>query len=144
MLKRTKVLVGTGVAVVALGGTGAGVALADSSTPAPPSSSTPAPAPKKHHGLLTRVDHGEVTLKGKKHRVLDVQRGQVQAVSPTSITVKSDDGFTATYTVDQDTKVKKAKQDAAIDKVAQNDKVTVVATKDGSTLTAKRLNDATS
>lgn len=142
-MKRTKVVIGTGIAVAVLGGTGAGVALADSSTPAPPPSQAPAHPHAKHRGLASRVDHGEVTLTGKKHQVLDLQRGQVQSVSPTSVTVRSDDGFTATYTIDPNTKIKKDKQNATIDKIAQNDKVFVAATKDGSTLTAKRLNDAT-
>jgi len=51
--------------------------------------------------LWSRVEHGEVTIKGKDDKpvVVDIQRGQVTAVSPTSISLKSEDGFTATYTV---------------------------------------------
>jgi hypothetical protein len=143
MLKRTKILVGAGAAVVLLGGTGGGIALADSSTPAPPSSPAPAAAPAKHaKALLGRVGHGEVTLNGKQHRVVDLQRGQVQSVSPTAITVKSNDGFTATYTVNGDTKVRKAKQQSAIGEVAVNDRVFVAATKSGATVTANRIIDA--
>lgn len=145
MLNRTKILAGAGAAVVVLGGLGGGIALADSSTPAPPSS--PAPAgqakPAKHaKALLGRVGHGEVTLNGKQHRVIDLQRGQVQSVSPTAITVKSNDGFTATYTVNGDTKVRKDKQQSAIGQVAVNDRVFVAATKSGSTVTANRIMDA--
>ncbi len=40
-----------------------------------------------------------MTLAGKKHRVVDFERGTVQKVLGTSITVVSKDGFTQTYTV---------------------------------------------
>ncbi|GAB3000093.1 hypothetical protein LWP59_36715 [Amycolatopsis acidiphila] len=144
MLKRTKILAGVGAAVVVLGGAGGGIALADSSTPAPPSSPAPAAASAAKHGkaLLGRVGHGEVTLNGKKHQVVDLQRGQVQSVSPTAVTVRSNDGFTATYTVGGTTKVRKAKQASAIGQVAVNDRVFVVATKAGATATATRITDA--
>jgi hypothetical protein len=153
MLKKTKMIVGTGVAVVVLGGLGGGIALADSSSPAPPptttqptpSQSTPAqnkPSHNKHRGLLGRIAHGEVTLNGKNHRVVDAQHGQVQSVSPTSITVKSTDGFTATYTVDPSTKVRKDKQASAIAQVANGDRVFVVATKSGTADTATRIADS--
>lgn len=149
MLKRTKIFVGTGAAVLALGGMGGGIALADSSSPAPPSSAvtaaakTQAAAPAKHgKALIGRVGHGEVTLNGPKHRVVDLQRGQVQSVSPTAITVKSNDGFTETYTVNSGTSVRKAKQPSAIGQVAVNDRVFVAATKSGTAVTANRIIDA--
>ncbi|TNC22910.1 hypothetical protein [Amycolatopsis alkalitolerans] len=140
MRKKTKILIGAGVTALVLGGAGSGIALADTSSPAP-QPSTPAPA-KHKKALLGRVAHGEFTLNGKKHQVIDVQRGQVQSVGPDAITVRSNDGFTATYTVDSGTKVKKAKQASAIGQVAVNDHVFVLADKSGSTVTAKRINDS--
>ena len=98
---------------------------------------------KAERGLARRALHGEVTLGGKQHRVVDFQRGTVSAVSATSITVTSKDGFAATYVVDARTKVRQAKEQSAIGDVRSGDKVRVVATKDGSTLTAERIADRT-
>ena len=92
---------------------------------------------------MGRALHGEVTLGGKKHRVVDFQRGTVSAVSATSITVRSTDDFSATYVVDAKTVVRQAKEKTAIADVKTGDKVRVVATKDGATLTATRIADRT-
>ena len=156
MLKATKTTMIAGAAVVALIGIGGGVAFATSGSgsPAPASTltaattptsgSTPAdgPAKRKHHGLLDRAEHGQVTVRAKTGtQVIDLQRGLVTAVSPTSITVKSADGFTATYVVDSTTKVRKTKQASAIGNVADGDNVVVAAVQSGSTGTAKRIGD---
>ncbi|HJQ47632.1 MAG TPA: hypothetical protein VJ870_15145 [Amycolatopsis sp.] len=135
MLKKTKVIVGTAAAVAVLGGVGGGIALADTTTPTTPSTPAPGAAAPAHHGKprawASRVEHGEFTVGGKQTRVVAVQRGQVQAVSPTSITVRSADGFTATYPVDSATKVRKNNQASSISQVATNDRVTLLATKGG-------------
>lgn len=149
-----------GAAVVALVGIGGGVAFATSgtgsSTPTTltaattPTSGASAPAggaaKHKHGGLLARVEHGSVTVKTKTGtEVIDLQRGTVTAVSPTSITVKSADGFTATYVVDSSTKVRKTGQQSAIGNVANGDNVAIAAVHSanstGSTDTAKRIGD---
>ena len=152
MTRRTRTALITGAAVVALVASG-GVAYAVSSAPTPTPTSSSAPnssapnsgqAKTKHaRQLLGRVDHGEVTLRGKDHRVVDVQRGQVQSVSSTSITVKSDDGFTATYTVNGDSKVRKAGKAAAIGDVHTGDNVGIVATKANGADTVTRIADRT-
>jgi hypothetical protein len=52
--------------------------------------------------------HGEVTVKkpdGNGFRTMAFQTGEVTAVSPSSITVKSEDGFSRTYSVDENTVV---------------------------------------
>lgn len=142
-----------GAAVVALIGIGGGVAFAasgsGSSTPAtltaataPAGTPATGPARHKHRGLLDRAEHGSVTVKTKTGtEVIDVQRGTVTAVSPTSITVKSPDGFTATYVVDSSTKVRKTGQQSAIGSVANGDNVGIAAVHGGSTDTAKRIGD---
>lgn len=150
-MKRTARFVAAGVAALALaGGVSAGIASADPSSPAPsPSASasattSPQSSPKADHKrplLAARALHGEVTLAGKKHRVVDFQRGTVSEVSSTSITVKSSDGFTATYVVDAKTKVKVRKDAAAIGDVKTADRVRVTAVRDSSTVTAKRIAD---
>jgi hypothetical protein len=149
MRNRTKVALVAGLSALALVGIGTGAAFAATSGPAAPTttaSSTPAspstPSTTKAHkgkSLLARAEHGELTLKNK---VIDVQRGQVTSVSATSVTVKSADGFTATYVVNSGTKVHKDKQASAITNVANGDRIRIRATKNGNTDTATRIGDA--
>lgn len=145
-----------GATLVALVGIGGGVAFATtgngSSTPATLTAattstpSTSAPATPRHRGPLARVEHGQLTVRTKTGtELIDLQRGQVTAVSPTSITVKSEDGFSATYAVDSATKVRKAGQPSAIGSVADGDNVVIAAVHSagatGNTDTAKRIGD---
>jgi hypothetical protein len=76
---------------------------------------------------LGNVQHGEFTFTGSdgKPVAMTVQRGQVTKVSDTSLTVKSEDGFTATYAVSVDTR-----RTGASD-LASGDTVLVVAEKSG-------------
>jgi hypothetical protein len=78
-------------------------------------------------GALGDVQHGEVTVRDSagKAVVMTVQRGTVTAASATSVTVKSADGFTATYAVDDTTRGRAGD-------VAKDDAVLVVAQKSGS------------
>jgi len=119
----------TGVAVAALLG-GAGAALAATNSPgpsAPPSAAaaTPAPSPTpsgqrpgpgfRHFGGgfgfgfggLFGALHGQLVVAkpGGGYQTVDVQTGQVTAVSTTSITLKSADGFTKSYVVTSSTLV---------------------------------------
>ena len=73
--------------------------------------------------------------------MVQFQRGTVDKVSSTSITVTSADGFTATYVVDAQTKVRKDKKPASIADVKPADRVRVVAAEDGSTAKAKSIRD---
>jgi hypothetical protein len=133
--------------VVALAGGGTAVALADTSTPtpSPPSSSAPSPAAKphaKHRALASRAEHGEVVLHGKGgDRTVDVQRGVVTAASPTSVTVRSADGFTATYAFAPNSKVRKQKAASQPSAIAVNDRVGLVAAKGPQGLTVTGLRD---
>lgn len=147
MMTRTKAVLVGSAAVLALAGVGAGVAVADSGPTSPTTSSgTPNGHPGKHpkaRSLLARTEHGEVTVRTKTGaQVVDLQRGEVTAVSPQSITVKSADGFTATYVIDGNTKVRKGKQQSSIGDVHTDDRILVVAIKTGGTETAKRIADA--
>jgi hypothetical protein len=108
---------------------------------------SPAQAAGQQHrakNLLGRIEHGEFTVRAKQRDVvLDVQRGQVTMVSPSSVTVDSVDGYTATYVVDTTTKVRKNKASATIGDVQTGDWVSVLASKsDGATSTARRIVDA--
>lgn len=147
-MKTSTTIVTAALATLALAGSvGVGIAAADP-TPAPTPSSSASPTTtskaadaKKHRPLAARALHGEVTLAGKKHRVIDFQRGTVSKVSGTSITVHSADGFTKTYKVVSTTKVRADKKVATIAAVKTHDRVRVVATKKGSTITANRIAD---
>jgi hypothetical protein len=163
MRTAAKIIV-AGVSTVALaGGIGAGIAYADPSSPSPTPTQVPSasasptasasPKPTAHprnpdqwgprkrrpHGLLARALHGEVTLAGEEHRVVAFQRGSVEKVSDTSLTVKSPDGYTATYVVSAETKVRKKADKVTIGDLKVGDRVFVVADKDGSTLKAVRI-----
>jgi hypothetical protein len=156
MKTAAKIMV-AGVSTVALAcGIGAGIAYADppSPTPTPTASASPTPTAQPRHrdnwqgprmkrlALLRRALHGEVTLAGEEHRVVVFQRGPIEKVSDTSLTVKSADGYTATYVVSADTRVRKNGDKAAIADLKAGDKVLVVANKDGSTLKALRIRSA--
>ena len=87
-------------------------------TPSPDATGTPAPAasrssrdeaPPANPPLLRRltvrralarnVEHGEMVVKTKDgDKTIDVQRGTVTAITATTVTVKSTDGFTETWT----------------------------------------------
>jgi hypothetical protein len=85
--------------------------------------------------------HGEyVTGKpGGGYQTVDIQQGQVTAVSAGSITVKSADGFTKSYTVSASTLVD-AQRDG-IGSVKVGDTVAVQATVSGGTATATDIMD---
>jgi hypothetical protein len=154
-----------GVAVAALlGGAGAALAATHSPTPAASSSAvitnpTPAPgqpgatAPKfprfrfgRGPGLgfgLFGALHGQFVIgkSGGGYQTIDVQTGQVTAVSSTSITLKSSDGFTHTYVITSSTLVD-AQRDG-IGSVKVGNQASVQATVSGSTATAVSLEDLT-
>jgi hypothetical protein len=88
--------------------------------------------------LASRVEHGELVLKGRNGTAvtMDVQRGQVTAVSATSISIRSDDGYAATYTVGAGTKVRLGGTPKTIGDVKVGATVGVLATRSGDTMTA--------
>ncbi|MGH3869021.1 MAG: DUF5666 domain-containing protein [Pseudonocardiaceae bacterium] len=153
MISRTKMTLLAGIAVLAIAGVGTGIAFAQSSdppSPAPPTSSSAAPAPDdmehghgRHGGPLSRIVHGEATLTTKDHgyQVVDLQRGIVDSVNSGQLTVRSADGFTATYMTNNATKIRKGRESSDISQVLANDRVTVVATKTNGTATATRIHD---
>jgi hypothetical protein len=87
--------------------------------------------------------HGQFTepKSGGGYQTVDVQNGTVSAVSANSVTVKSADGFTATYTVTSSTVVD-AKA-AGIGSVKKGDTIFVAATVSGRTATAANITDLT-
>ena len=87
--------------------------------------------------------HGEVVLskEGGGTQTVLVQRGVATAVSATAVTVKSIDGFTTSYVVNGDTKIKADEDEMA--SVAKNEELLVVAPKSGDKHTATVLLDLT-
>ncbi|HTW01971.1 MAG TPA: hypothetical protein VMF87_16855 [Streptosporangiaceae bacterium] len=157
-----------GVAVAALLG-GAGAALASSGSGSPTGSpsavaASPAPSPAPQgptgpgghggHGGFRRFGaggfgglfgalHGQlvVTKPGGGYETVDVQSGQVTAVSTTSITVKSADGYSKSYAVAASTNVD-AQRDG-IGSVKVGNQVSLLATVSGGTATATSITDQT-
>lgn len=105
--------------VVALGLTGTGVAIAWSATD-PPSPSPSESAPGKQDKKQDKAErpqhlHSESVVK-KADGTFEThlsQQGTVEAVSETSVTVKSEDGFTQSYAVNAETKIIKFPAPAA-------------------------------
>jgi hypothetical protein len=138
------------VAAGVLGTAGVAAATSETSTPTPAASSAPsgsAPAAadktKKHkakRAAIGRGMHGEWVVKGKdgKPVTLVTIRGQVTAAGPTSVTVKAEDGFTATFTVNADTKVRGADAKTMAD-VKVGAKGAVVGVKSGNASTARTV-----
>ncbi len=145
------IIVATVSTVALAGGIGAGLAYADPTeppapTPSAPASPSPSPEPQQdrdrpghRRGLLGRALHGEVTLAGPKHRVVVFQRGPAEKVSATSLTVKSADGYTVTYTLDADTRVRRNAEPATVAELEVGDRIRVVASRDGDRFTALRV-----
>jgi hypothetical protein len=73
------------------------------------------------------------------YQTIDTQRGVVTAVSATSITIKSSDGFTKTYQVTSSTDVDA--QQNGIGSVKTGHQAIVLATVSGSTAIAARILD---
>jgi hypothetical protein len=89
--------------------------------------------------------HGEFTIRkpdGSGFQTMAVQTGEVTAVSPSSITVKSEDGFSRTYSVDENTVVGSGSD--GIGTVKTGDTVRVAGVVDGGQAKAAAILDSTS
>ena len=165
-----RVAVLAGVVVVGLLA-GAGVAFATTGSPAHPvtasAAATPAPSPSQvpmPHRFPFRLGplfggggplgfggalgpfgaiHGQYVAPkpGGGYQTIDVQTGKVTAVSSTSITVRSADGYVHSYVVNGSTTVDA--QRGGISSVKAGHEVSVQATVSGSTATASRIADLT-
>lgn len=151
-MKLTKKSGGVVAAVVMAGGLTAASATSAFAAPAHPSKTASAAkgsdAAKKddaktRHGRHHRMGtHGERTVKGEdgKTVVHEWQVGAVTAVSGDTVTVKSSDGFTMTWTAGSTTKLHTGK---AGSKVKVGDKVLVEGVKSGSVNEAHVVIDRT-
>ena len=152
---RGAALVGAGLAGgIVLAGWGVAAAQTDP-TPSPGVESAPVPegdpgpgvmrGPGHHHGRhgFGMGIHGEFTTNapGGGYQTVATQVGEVTAVSATSITVRSEDGYSRTYTVDDNTLVNAGNE--GIDDVENGDDVRVVALVVDGKASAVKVTDAT-
>ena len=107
-----------------------------------------APNKRRHPGLrrlLIRratfgkhVEHGSVTVQTRNgNETIDVQRGTITAISSTSMTVKSADGFTLTWTFGDKMRVLENRSTIQPTDVKAGETVGVAGEKSGSTETAR-------
>lgn len=147
-------LAGAGLAFAVGGGSTQGAALSSSSSSSSASTPKSPPAARHHPGRMHRMGfalkgpggaivHGLFTVRnGSGYVTVAVQRGKVRAVSPTSITVQSLDGYKYTYTVEKSTVVDP--QSGGISAVVSGDEVVVRALVQGkSKETATAIADLT-
>ena len=94
-------------------------------------------------GGLMGALHGEfvVPKQGGGYQTLVVQHGKVSAVSSSTITVKSDDGFSATYAVSADALVNAARN--GIGSIKKSDDVVVLAQQKSGNDAALQISDIT-
>jgi hypothetical protein len=88
-----------------------------------------------------RILHGDVTVKDENDQAVQarIQTGTVASISATSMTVKSEDGYTSTWTLNSDTKIHRDRDDAAIGDLKTGDFVHVRGPLSGDTATAKNV-----
>lgn len=150
MKKGTRTLAAAGAATAVLAfGTAAGIGIAAADPPPSPSPTPSAACGTQHQhgrarGVFRHTEHGQLTLSGKKHRVIDVQRGTVSSVSPNNIKITSKDGFAAGYVITSKTVVRewsKGKKPVAspASAIKTGDRVRLIGTKSGNTITANRI-----
>jgi predicted secreted protein len=149
-LWRSSIVAGVAAAAMA-GGAGVAVAVGSSGTPANAATAavTQVQSPVPTHpgmggmGHWMPVLHGQAVLSkpGGGYQTVAFQRGTVTAVSTGSITVKSTDGFTQTYTINGSTVV--GAHRGGISSVKDGNTASVLATVSGKTFTAARIIDWT-
>jgi hypothetical protein len=157
--------------VAVLAAVATGVAMASTSTPSPSGSSSASPdsgtqkngstepdqGGLRHKGfgmlggpgMLGGIEgpmgalHGQfvVPKQGGGYQTLVVQHGTVTAVSTSSITLKSDDGFSATYAVAADTLVNAARD--GIGSIKKGDEVSLLAQQKSGNDAALQIGDFT-
>ena len=119
----------------------------DTSTAAAPAPSASAAAGSKAKAehrrairkyLRRNTLHGEVTVQGKDGvKTIVVQRGTVTAVTSTSVSVKSSDGFAATWAFGDQLKLVQDKKVVQTSALKTGEAIGIAGTKDGTTDTAR-------
>jgi hypothetical protein len=150
-MKRLIIVAGT-TAALAIGGGAAAYASSSSSSPGSPPVSPPVSPPKATVAGpdLGNPLYGEATVKDSSGAITvrDWQKGTVTAVSGSSLTVRSSDGTTWTWTANGDSKVGDlvpfGSDDSAktsLSAIKTGDSVLIAGVRSGSTRTAQRIAD---
>ncbi|WP_460400928.1 hypothetical protein [Actinophytocola sediminis] len=113
--------VAVAVAVVIAAGGGVAIYAASGSVSDEAGLSGPQGGGRIVGGPMSELDHGEF------------QNGEVTAISDTSVTAKSADGYERTYTIDEDTQL--------VGEIEEGDDVMIMATVEGDTATAATVLD---
>lgn len=94
-------------------------------------------------GFGGKVLHGEATVEAPDGttKVVVSQSGDITDVTDSTITVKSTDGFEATYTIDKNTRISLNGSDGAVSSLKKGDTVHIFGTKSGSTSHANAVMD---
>ncbi|MEV8510931.1 hypothetical protein [Dactylosporangium sp. NPDC051484] len=113
LCKRIGLALSTAV-LAGVGAVAAPVVASAQPSPSPPGGGTPTTAPSpgatgcaEHHGdMLKGVEHGEGVIQTKQGEVhVAMQQGTLTSVSGSSVTVKSADGWTRTWTLGENLRV---------------------------------------
>jgi len=118
--------------------------LAPDGDPSPSASASAKPdrvrRPKLRRELAQHVEHGEVVVQTKDgDKTVDVQRGTVTAITSSSVTVKSVDGFTQTWAFGTKLRIVAHQKTAQVSDVKNGIQVGVAGVKNGSTVTANLI-----
>jgi hypothetical protein len=99
--------------------------------------------PKRRLGrvlLRKNMLHGEVVVQTKDGpKTIDVQRGEVTAINDTTVTVKSTDGFTLTWTFGDPITVLERRHTVQPDQITVGTRIGIAGTKDGGTTRARLI-----
>ena len=90
-----------------------------------------------------KVLHGEATVQkpGGGTTVVVFQNGAITSIGGSTVTVRSPDGFTATYKVDGTTRISLNGSDGSLSTLKNNDDVRVFGSRTGSSTVAKAVVD---
>jgi hypothetical protein len=130
-------------ALTAVGFDTSGSPVTDPVTDPAPSPSTRAPGARVGAGrrlLRKNTLHGEVVVQTKDGtKTVDVQRGTVTAIDDKTVTVKSADGFTLTWTFGNPIRVVERRTTVQPSAVKVGTEIGVAGAKDGDTTTARLI-----
>jgi len=129
-------------ALTAVGFSEPDVAPAADPTPSASSAAKPHKArrPALRRALGQHVEHGEVVVQTKEgDKTVDVQRGTVTAITGSSVTVKSADGFTQTWAFGSPLRVVEHRATVQPTEVKAGIQIGVAGIKNGSTVTANLI-----
>lgn len=126
---------------VALAAMGFDTGLEPANAPAPSASASAHPFKGKRAlrvQLRKNVLHGETVVQTKNGtQTIEVQRGQVTAVTATTVTIKSTDGFTETWTFGDKFTVVQNRAKVAASAIKSGAQIGIAGTKSGDTTTAR-------